>query len=61
MQTQTVYGVPRIKFCDAISKPGSFNPASSLDFVAHNVFSTRLARVADRVDLISKETGGRIR
>ena len=35
MQTQTVYGVRWIKFCDAISMPGSFNPASSLDFVAH--------------------------
>ena len=77
MQTQTLYGAPRIKFCDAISMPGSFNPASSLDFVAHiiqvaltpifllsgiatllNVFSTRLARVADRVDQISKEIEG---
>jgi hypothetical protein len=77
VQTQTLYGVPRIKFCDAISMPGSFNPASSLDFVAHiiqvaltpifllsgiatllNVFSTRLARVADRVDQISKEIEG---
>ena len=77
MQTQTVYGVPRIKFCDAISMPGSFSPASSLDFVAHiihvtltpiflvsgiatlhNVFSTRFARVADRVDQISKEIEG---
>ena len=69
--------MPRIKFCDATSMPGSFNPVSSLDFVAHiiqvaltpifllsgiatllNVFSTRLARVADRVDQISKEIEG---
>ena len=54
--------------------PGSFNPATTLDLVAHiiqialtpvfllsgiatllNVFSTRLARVADRVEQISKE------
>lgn len=68
-----MYGLSRIKLSDATSMPGSFNPVSSLDFVAHiiqvaltpvfllsgiatllNVFSTRLARVADRVDQISK-------
>ena len=72
-----MYGLLRIKLSDATSMPGSFNPASSLDFVAHiiqvaltpifllsgiatllNVFSTRLARVADRVDQISKAMEG---
>ncbi|MBV8089885.1 MAG: DUF2721 domain-containing protein [Alphaproteobacteria bacterium] len=57
--------------------PGSFNPITTLDLVAHiiqvaltpvfllsgiatllNVFSTRLARVADRVEQISKEIEG---
>lgn len=57
--------------------PGSFNPTTTLDLVAHiiqvaltpvfllsgiatllNVFSTRLARVADRVEQISKEIEG---
>ena len=57
--------------------PGSFNPLTTLDLVAHiiqvaltpvfllsgiatllNVFSTRLARVADRVEQISKELEG---
>ena len=57
--------------------PGSFNPVTTLDLVAHiiqvaltpvfllsgiatllNVFSTRLARVADRVEQISKEIEG---
>ena len=73
-----VYGLRPREFASAIPMPGTFEPISSLSFVAHviqlaltpvfllsgiatllNVFSTRLARVSDRVDQITKaiETG----